>query len=245
MGLYKRKTVWWMSFMYHGQQVRRSTDTADRRLAEAILAKITVDIVEGRYFEKREEQERTFAELMDRYLNEHVRKQMSQRSFSGYTNSLLPFFEGHTLAQITPKLIVEYKAKRYAEGVTPATINRELACMKKAFNLAIREWEWCRENPVARVSMEQERNRRDRWLSTERKNVFSRLQALAQGHGPVRTAYRHADGRDSRVDVGGSRCIPKNCDRVSVKERRTANDSHQQSRARCSEEQSQGAVAEE
>jgi integrase len=70
------------------------------------------------------------------------------------------------LAQITPKLIVAYKGKRYADGVAPATINRELACMKKAFNLAIREWEWCRENPVARVSMEQERNRRDRWLST-------------------------------------------------------------------------------
>ena len=139
---------------------------SDRRLAEAILAKITVDIVEGRYFEKREEQERTFAELMDRYLNEHVRKQMSQRSFNGYTKNLLPFFYGYTLAEITPKRIVAYKAKRYADGVAPATINRELACMKKAFNLAIREWEWCRKNPVARVSMEQERNRRDRWLST-------------------------------------------------------------------------------
>ena len=171
MGLFKRNKVWWMRFKYHGQQVRRSTDTSERRVAEAILAKITVDIVEGRYFEKREEQERTFAELMDRYLNEHVMKQMSQRSVSGYTKNLLPFFQGYTLAQITPKLIVAYKAKRYADGVAPATINRELACMKKAFNLAIREWEWCRDNPVARVSMEQERSRRDRWLS-----VFSRLQ---------------------------------------------------------------------
>ena len=80
------------------------------RLAEAILAKVIVDIVEGRYFEKREEQERTFAELMDRYLNEHVTKQMSQRSFSGYTKNLLPFFHGRTLAQITPRLIVAYKA---------------------------------------------------------------------------------------------------------------------------------------
>ena len=38
---------------------------------------------------------------------------------------------------------------------------------------------------------------------------------------------RHADGGDSRVDVGGSRSIPKNCDRLSVKERRTANHPHQ------------------
>ena len=51
-------------------------------------------------------------------------------------------------------------------SVDQATINHELVCMKKAFSLAIREREWCRENPVARVSMEKERNRRDRWLST-------------------------------------------------------------------------------
>ena len=104
MGLYKRNTVWWMRFKYHGQQVRRSTDTSDRRVAEAILAKITVDIVEGGYFEKREEQEQRFAELMDRYLNEHVVKQMSQRSVSGYTKNLLPFFHGSTLAAITPSV---------------------------------------------------------------------------------------------------------------------------------------------
>src|SRR5688572_8408481 len=55
---------------------------------------------------------------------------------------------------------------------------------------------------------------------------------VAQGHCAVRIAYRDADGRDSRIDVGGSRPILKNGDRVSVK-RRTANDSRQQSRARC------------
>ena len=39
--------------------------------------------------------------------------------------------------------------------------------MKKAFNLAIKEWEWIEKNPVARVSMEEENNKRDRWLTTE------------------------------------------------------------------------------
>jgi integrase len=39
--------------------------------------------------------------------------------------------------------------------------------MKKAFNLAIKEWEWIEKNPVAKVSMEEENNRRDRWLTTE------------------------------------------------------------------------------
>jgi integrase len=39
--------------------------------------------------------------------------------------------------------------------------------MKKAFNLAIKEWEWIEKNPVARVSMEVENNKRDRWLTDE------------------------------------------------------------------------------
>ena len=42
MGLVKRGSTWWMSFMYQGQQVRRSTGTADKRLAEAILGQVKV-----------------------------------------------------------------------------------------------------------------------------------------------------------------------------------------------------------
>lgn len=167
MGLFKRGKVWWMTFTHNGKQIRRSTETSDRRLAEAIEAKVKVKIIEGRYFDVLEERERTFSEMMERFKGEHVAKKASQRSYRGYIKNLDPFFGHYTLAEITPKRIVQYKAKRYADGVGPATINRELAAMKKAFNLAIREWEWCRDNPVTRVSMEKENNQRDRWLSSE------------------------------------------------------------------------------
>ena len=66
MGLVKRGTTWWMSFMYQGQQVRRSTGTPDKRLAEAILGQVKVQIIEGRFFEKPETQQRTLTELLDR-----------------------------------------------------------------------------------------------------------------------------------------------------------------------------------
>jgi integrase len=156
-----------MRFTYHGRQVRRSTGTADRRLAEAILGKVRAQIIEGRFFETLEEKTRTFEELMERYLAEHAAKKSEPRHYRGYFNSLKVFFGGRTLAEITPKLIVEYKNRRYAAGLKPASINRELANLKKAFNLAVKEWEWCRENPVLRVSMERENNQRDRWLSVE------------------------------------------------------------------------------
>jgi len=167
MGLYKRQQVWWMSVMYQGRQVRRSTGTTDRRLADAILAKIRTQIVEGRFFDTREEQHRTFEELMMRYLAEHAARKSQPRHYRGYAKRLTAFFGGYTLAEITPKMIVDYKNHRYAAGLKPASINRELATLKKAFTLAVREWEWCRENPVSRVSMEREHNQRDRWLSSE------------------------------------------------------------------------------
>ncbi len=179
MGLCRRPQgkVWWMNFMYQGQQVRRSTGTADRRLAESILAKVRVQIIEGRFFETREETTRTFEELMARYLTEHAARKSQPRHYRGYAKSLTAFFGGRTLAEITPKLIVEYKNRRYAAGLKPASINRELASMKTAFNLGVREWEWCRENPVSKVSMERENNQRDRWLSVEEEARL--LQACA------------------------------------------------------------------
>jgi hypothetical protein len=72
MGLTKRKDVWWMSFMYQGRQVRRSTGTSKKQLAEAIYAKVKVQIAEGQFFERREEQEHTFKEMMERYVAERA-----------------------------------------------------------------------------------------------------------------------------------------------------------------------------
>jgi integrase len=167
MGLVKRGTMWWMSFMYQGQQVRRSTGTTDKRLAEAVLGQVKVQILEGRFFEKAETQQRTLTELLDRYISEHAMRRANYPRELTSVKTLKSFFGTPTLDQVTPKRIVAYKNQRYTDGVKPATINRELATLKKAFNLARREWEWCTDNPVCRVSMERENNTRDRWLTVD------------------------------------------------------------------------------
>jgi len=177
MGLARRGNTWWMSFMYRGQQIRRSTGTSDKRLAEAILSKVKVQIIEGRFFEKQEAQERTLAELLDRYASEHAARRANQRREVTSIQNLTRFFGNPKLDHITPRLIVAYKNKRYTDGIKPATINRELATLKKAFNLARREWEWCSDNPVCRVSMERENNTRDRWLTVEEEQRL--LQAVS------------------------------------------------------------------
>jgi integrase len=162
--------------MYQGQQVRKSTGTPDKRLAEAILGKLKVQIIEGKYFDKPREDTKTFADLMDRYLTEHASRRAHYRRYVNMVTNLKSFFGNPKLGTVTPKTIVAFKNKRYADGVTPATINRELAVLKKAFNLACREWEWATDNPVCRVSMEREDNTRDRWLTEEEE---ARLLATA------------------------------------------------------------------
>lgn len=166
MGLFRRNKVWWMSLVYQGQQVRRSTETTDRRLAEAVLAKVRVQIIEGRYFDRLEEQERTFKEMMERYLQERVigASRHGERRARGILAHLLPVFGLKKLAEVLPKEITAYRVRRQQDGAKPATIVKELALMKAAFNVAIREWEWCRDNPVCRVSFGRVNNARVRYL---------------------------------------------------------------------------------
>ena len=73
--------------------------------------------------------------------------------------------KGGDFTEVKPKLINRYKIQRRKEGASTCSINRELALMKHAFNLALKEWEWVEDNPVKKVSMEKEPPARDRWLS--------------------------------------------------------------------------------
>ena len=49
MGLYKRGDVWWLTYTVAGKQVRESSKSENKRLAEAILAKRKAGILEGRW----------------------------------------------------------------------------------------------------------------------------------------------------------------------------------------------------
>jgi integrase len=90
-----------------------------------------------------------------------------QKSYRTSLNRLEPYFGKSNLLSITPRNISKYKMLRTDEGVAPATINRELAMLSKAFSLAVKEWEWLKDNPVSKVPREKEDNERDRWLTVD------------------------------------------------------------------------------
>ena len=161
--------IWWTSIRHNGKRIQKSLETSDRKLAKAIEAKVKTEIVEGTYFEKLIGRNKTFKDMMDKFLKVHAPKVSSnmQRSYTTSLKHLNPFFGESNLLSISPKMVSRYKVLRNDEGAAPASVNRELSMLSKAFNLAIKEWEWLKDNSASSVPKEKENNERDRWLTKD------------------------------------------------------------------------------
>jgi integrase len=170
MGLYKRDLVWWMSFSHNGKQLRRSTETEDKKLAIRIFDKLKGEIAEGKWFEKLPGEDYTFEDLMKKYMTEYSavnKAASSHKRDKSLVKQLVSVFGDQYLTEITPAMISDFKVKRRADGVSPRTINYELTTMSHAFNIAIREWGLASDNPVKKVRKERVSNNIERWLTLE------------------------------------------------------------------------------
>jgi integrase len=128
------------------------------------------EVAEGKWFEKLPGECITFKEMMAKYMVEHSavnKAPLSHIRDRSLAHHLLEAFGDHLIMEISPSLISQYKTKRRGEGASPRTLNYELTLMSHAFNLAIKEWEWVKENPVRKVSKERVNNQRERWLTLE------------------------------------------------------------------------------
>lgn len=133
-GLYKRGKVWWIRYSYQGRLIRQSVGP-DRRLAEKALQAIRGDIVRGNFKLHRVEERRTFAEMTKEYVDEKAGKRSLCRDKTSLGN-LTPVF-GHKALHLISRCDIEAYARRRAEKVKGATVNRELALLRHLFNIAI------------------------------------------------------------------------------------------------------------
>lgn len=139
-------------------------------------------IRDGRYFPTHEAKRRTLADLVDRQLEAIKSKRPHdydrQRLLLGWWKKKLG---DYTLDQCTPALIAEYRDRLLRENTgtretprhrSPATANRFLSALSKAFSDAVREWHWLHDNPLRRVAKEQESQGRVRFLSDEEREAL-------------------------------------------------------------------------
>lgn len=130
------------------------------------------DIRAGRHFHISEAKRHTFSEVVDRYLAEvlpHRPKNAdnTKRHLSWWKAKI-----GHKLlSDVTPALIVQHRNELLSQpnkkGKTRsgATVLRYLASISHAFNIAMKDWGWVEDNPVAKISKPRAARGRDRFLS--------------------------------------------------------------------------------
>ena len=167
--MFKRSGIWWTCISHNGRKIQKSLETSDKKLAKTIEAKIRTEIVEGKYYERLIGQNKTFKDMMERFMKDYAPtvSMNTQEGYKYYLKNLNRFFGNPGLMSITPKIVAKYKLYRRDNGARPSTVNRELYMLSKAFNLAVKEWEWLKDNPVSRVQKERESNEVDRWLTED------------------------------------------------------------------------------
>lgn len=172
MGLYCRGKIFWFSIMHNGKRIQVSTGTDNKKLGERIYAKALTEIQEGRWFEGVKAKSITIEYLLDRYFKERLKTKSKNTIMRDRTlkKHIADYFGNYTLAGVTPEIVSEYRQKRYAEGKSIATVNREMTFLRNAFNVAIKHYKWCSTNPVSEVKFDRENNSRDRWLTVEEEN---------------------------------------------------------------------------
>ena len=164
-GIYQRtdSSFWWASYVdASGRRTRRSTGTADRREAAALLSKWKLDVHRVRQWD--EEPIRTFDELMLAFLKATADERRDTERDRTVLKRLIPVFTGRELNSLRPVDVRDYIDGRKADGVVAATINREVGLLSAAINYARREWDWDIPNPAANRKLKVPEGR-VRWIS--------------------------------------------------------------------------------
>lgn len=151
-----------------------------KSLAEKWARKTEREIEEDEYLEKKEASLHTLSDLVDRYLDEELRK-LSEADWRIRTRQLNWWkrqLGDLTLNRITPPLLTEYRAKLLSEKdergkvKSGSTVNRYMAAMSAAFGIAEKEWHWVKENPFTKVRRERESKGRVRFLDAGERDAL-------------------------------------------------------------------------
>ena len=147
-GLYKRGKVWWGRAQRANREQRRSLGTANRDIAEKRFRQWVADLDAHKWGDR---PRRSFEEAAARFIKEHLPtvKRSTAVRYGVSLKNLAVHFSGSTLDEIKSAELSEFETARRTDGVTPATIRRDLACLSGMFMSAI-DWEWIDDggNPV-------------------------------------------------------------------------------------------------
>jgi len=206
----KKGLVWYADYSLNGQRVQVSLGKIAKAKAKEQLALLTADVVRGVYALP---VKLTFSEMADDYMKyAKVHKRSWLRDEQILVHLSDPF-GAKRLTQIDRSSVEDYQCERLLERAAPATVNREVALLKRIFNFADERGKFRGRNPVKGVKFLDENNRQTRVLSEAEEAALLRccsptMQYLVTF--ALNTGMRHGDMLDlewREVDLEGEPVI--------------------------------------
>lgn len=137
--IYKRGNIWWIKYYRNGKSYRESSKSTKKMVAKRMLDRREGEIAQGKMpsvnFEKVIFDNLADGLLQDYRINQRKSLIRAERS----VGHLKRFFEANPVPQITTPRINHYIESRLAEGAKNASINRELAALKRMLNLGAQQ----------------------------------------------------------------------------------------------------------
>jgi integrase len=203
---------WYISYQVLGRKKVEAVGP-QKRLAEDALGKIRVDIREGRYFNMMPETPWHVAVEKFRAWAKINVKPNTQRMYENSLKVLAPYFEAYTLDKITAPMVEMFKSSRMSQAktiqkgnkriatdktITPATVNRDLATLKRLFSLS-EEWGLVEVDRIRKVKLLSEKEqRRDEFLKeNEMDRLLSECQHIPHLHMAILVALNTGLRKDS------------------------------------------------
>jgi integrase len=156
--VYLRNGNWCTEFYHEGVRYKKALGQGiSKSVAKEREEKFKTEIREGKHQVKAKRIR--FETFKDRYL-EHARvnkKPSSAKRNAVSIGQLEPYFRGKLLGSIHAFQVEQYKKARRDGGAAPATVNRDVACLRNVMNKAV-EWGYLQANPIGKVRLLREDN---------------------------------------------------------------------------------------
>lgn len=186
--IYKRGKTWWIKYYQHGKALYETSRSGNPAEARALLRQREGAIERGVPVSPRAAKV-TVAELFADLINDYkANERSSLPKLEQQVGRLTDAFGDRRAAELTTAELRAYILRRQEENASNATVNRELAVIRRAYAIAIREGRLASRPHVPRL---REDNARQGFFEEHQvAGVLKRLPAYAQL--PVR--FMHATG---------------------------------------------------
>jgi integrase len=137
--IYKRGNIYWIKYYRGGKPYYESTKSSKEAEAKRLLRQRLGQIADGRFLGLRPERVK-FEDLAKDFLNDYrINGRRSLDKAERSVRHLQGIFGGMRAVDITTDKVRSYISERQDHGVSNGEINRELAALKRMFNLALQQ----------------------------------------------------------------------------------------------------------